>query len=310
MSRQLDAIWSEKYRPTTIDGYVFQNDAHRLEVEQMIANQTVPHLLLSGVQGSGKTTLARILITALQLEDSDVMVINASDENNVETIRDKIKGFITTFAMGDFKVILLEEADYLTPNAQGILRTLMQDYTDTSRFIMTCNYDNKIMPAIKSRCTHYHFKASNIDDITEFVVKILLSEKIKFDLALVDKFVSAGYPDIRSIVNKMQKHVVDGVLTPPTTDGSVGDYKFEMIGLLEQDSWNDLRVLACANVLQDEWEEVYRFIYDNLHKAPKFTNKEKWEEGIIIIAEHLYKHALCSDPEINFAACAIRLIQA
>jgi DNA polymerase III delta prime subunit len=299
----------EKYRPQHIEDYIFQDDRQKVDFLKMIKNKSIPHLLLSGVQGAGKTTIARILITECGITDTDVMVINASDENSVDVIREKIKSFVTTFAMGDFKIVLLEEADYISGAGQAVLRVIMEQYADVARFILTCNYENKIIPAIKSRCQHYRFKASDKNDIAEYVVGILISEKIKFDLDLVDKYVDVGYPDVRKIVNLLQQNCHDGVLQAPKQTAEAGDYKFALLNLVELDEWVEARQLACSQVASEEWEDVYRFFYENLHKAPKFTEKAKWEEGILIIAEHLYKHGICSDAEINAAAMFVRLGQ-
>jgi DNA polymerase III delta prime subunit len=305
----LHKLWMEKYRPQHIEDYIFQNDAQKIDFLKMIKNKSIPHLLLSGTQGSGKTTIAKILITECNIDTTDVMVINASDENSVDVIRDKIKNFITTFAMGDYKVVLLEEADYITASGQAVLRVMMEEYIDIARFILTCNYENKILPSVKSRCQHYRFKSSDKNDIAEYVVDILMQERIKFDLDLVDKYIDVGYPDVRKIVNLLQQNSHDGILNPPQSTAEVGDYKFTLLDLVERDQWQEARVLACSQVATEEWEDVYRFFYENLHKAPKFTDVPKWEEGMIIIAEHLYKHSICADAEINAAAMFIRLGQ-
>lgn len=301
------SLWVEKYRPETLDEYVFHDPAQRTAVERFIADKSIPHLLLTGVQGSGKSTLAQILIRELDLDDTDVLKINGSDENSVDDIRNKIKGFITTFPLGEFKVVHIEEADYLTPNAQAVMRVLMEDYVDIARFILTCNYENKIIPAIKSRSQHFRFQASDKNEVTEFAAKILIAEKVKFDIDLLDRYVKIAYPDIRKIVNLLHQHSSDGELTPPNTEGSSGDYKFELLNLIDRDDWVKARLLCCDNVLAEEWEGVYAFLYENLSRAPKFQDRDRWENGIVTIADHLYKHSLVADPEINAAAMFIKL---
>ncbi len=303
------ALWVEKYRPQTLEEYIFHDNNQRIAIERMIEDKTIPHLLLSGVQGSGKTTLALVIINELGFETTDVLTLNASDENSVDVMRDKIKSFISTFAMGDFKVVHLEEADYITAAGQAVLRRMMEEYADTARFILTCNYENKIIPAIKSRTQHFRFQKHDVDAVTESVAKILLQEKIKFDLDLLDKYVRVGYPDIRKIINSLQQNSHGGSLMPLVSEGAVGDYKFELLELIETDNWFEARKLTCGEVAAEEWEDVYRFLYENLHKAPKYSTQAKWEEGIIVIADHLYKHALVADPEINAAAMYIRLAQ-
>jgi len=235
------------------------------------------------------------------------MVINASDENSVDIMREKIKNFITTFAMGDFKVVHLEEADYLTPNAQGALRRFMEEYNEQARFILTCNYENKIIPAIKSRCQHFRFKASNKEDILVYVATILKEEEIRATVDVLDHYVSVGYPDIRKIVNLVQQNSQNGALASLNATDETGDYKFQLLDFIESGNWIKAREVCCASVATEEWEDVYRFMYENLSRSKKFKDQVAWEAGIVIIAEHLYKHGLSADPEINAASMFIQL---
>jgi DNA polymerase III delta prime subunit len=309
MDQNKHKLWVEKYRPQTLDDYVFHDENQRSAIESMIADGSIPHLLLSGVQGSGKTTLALIIIKALGVDKMDVLTLNASDENSVDVMREKIKAFISTYAMGDFKVVHLEEADYVSLAGQAVLRRMMEEYADSARFILTCNYENKIQPAIKSRCQHFRFTKHDITDVTENVAQILLQEHVKFDLDLLDKYVRVGYPDIRKIINLLQQNSRTGTLMPLSSESEAGDYKFKLLEHIEVDDWFAARKLACGEVAAEEWEGVYRFLYENLDKAPKFTTHEKWEAGIVIVADHLYKHSIVADPEINAAAMFIRLTQ-
>ena len=311
MNKDKHALWYEKYRPRTLEEYVFHDESHRVAFQEMVDNKTIPHMLLSGVQGTGKTTIALILIDALELDDTDILTLNASDENNVEVIREKIKSFVTTYAMGDFKVVHLQEADYISAAGQGILRGLTEDYADNARFVLTCNYEHKIIPALRSRFStgHFRFKKHDINQITEFAAQILINEKIHFDLDTLDRFVRVGYPDIRAIVGSLQLNSMSGSLVLNTDTGGGNDYKFALLDYIEQDDWFAARKLACEEVTAEEWEDVYRFLYENLREAPKFRGQDKWEAGIVIIADHLYKHSLVADPEINAAAMFIRLAQ-
>lgn len=305
-----DYIWTERYRPKTVDQYVFHDASQRAAFTKFINEKTIPHLLLSGVQGSGKTTIAQILIRAMDVDDTDVLVINASDERGIDTFRDAVKNFASSISMGAFKIVHLEEADMLTPPAQAALKRFMEEVHETVRFILTCNHENKIIAPIKSRCQHFHFKAGDKNDIAEYLVTILASEGVKFDLDLLDKYIAYGYPDIRKIVNSLQQNSIGGVLHPPHAESDDGDYKFKLIDFIEADKWNDARKLICSAVTNDEWENVYRFLYENIHRAPSFAkNRDKWEEAIVIIAEHLYKHSIVGDPEINMAAMMIRIGQ-
>jgi DNA polymerase III delta prime subunit len=309
MKADKHVLWVEKYRPSSLDEYIFHDESHKKAFQQMVENKTIPHLLLSGVQGSGKTTIAQILIKELGVDPTDVLLINASDENSVDFMRDKIKSFITTFAMGEFKVIQLEEADYLTINAQAVLRKYMEDPNCPARFILTCNYENKIMPAIKSRSQQFRFKSGDRDEITEYAARILLTEKVKFGIDLLDKYIAVGYPDIRKIINLLQQNSISGILQPLISKSESGDYKFKLLDLLNIDDWTGARTLACGNVATEEWEDLYRFLYENLDKSKKFSKKDNWEAGIVIITDHLYKNAVIADQEINAAAMFIRLSQ-
>lgn len=309
MKNNKHVLWVEKYRPKSLDEYIFHGDAHKKAFQQMVKNKTIPHLIFSGAQGTGKTTIAQILINELNVDSTDILVINGSDETGVDAMRDKIKSFISTYAMSELKVVQLEEADYLSPSSQAVLRKYMEDFNEQARFILTCNYENKIIPAIKSRCQQYRFKSSDRDEIAELAAKILISEKIKFTIELLDKYIAVGYPDIRKIINLLQQNSISGVLQPLTTETEAGDYKFKLLDMINIDDWYAARNIVCENVVTEEWEDLYRFLYENLDKSRKFSKKDNWESGIVIITDHLYKNSIIADPEINAAAMFIRLSQ-
>lgn len=304
------ALWVEKHRPATLDEYVFQNDRHREQFKAMIDNQSIPQLILAGMRGTGKSTVARILMDSMGLDDSDIQTINASSERGIETFRNKIEGFAKSMAMGRFKILLLEEADKLTPDAQAALKAFMEDVSDSVRFIFTTNHINKIMPEIRSRCQEFFFKSSDQVDITEQMANILAREKVKFKLADLDGYIVAGYPDMRKIINLLQQNTINGVLLNITEGaGSAGEWKIGLIDLIQTDNWAEARKLVCSSASADEWEDLYRFLYENIDRAPKFKLQDKWEQAIVVIAEHLYKHTLVADPEINAAAMLITLGQ-
>lgn len=303
-------IWAESYRPQKFEDYIFHNEQQKQLFSEIIATKSIPHLLLSGPCGIGKTTLAKILIAECGIDDNDVLLINASDENSVDVIRTRIKSFIESYALGTYKVVLLDEGDFLSLSAQAVLRGMMQDYTESVRFIITCNYENKIMPAIKSRCQHHSLTTSNIDDITYSIANILVAEKVKFSLDSVDWYVTKGFPDIRKIINLIQQNVVDNVLVYTDDVSASGDYKDQLLSLLEADDWTSLRKSVSEEVSSvSEFEELYRFLYENLHNSKKFKTNSNYEQGIITIADYLYKHSIVIDPEINFVACLLSLNQ-
>jgi replication factor C small subunit len=301
-------LWVEQYRPSTVETFIFQDKHQEAAIREMINNRQLPHLLFAGTAGTGKTTLAKILIKETGVDENDVLFLNASDENSVDTIREKIKNFVSTYAMGSFKVVFLDEADYLTGNAQGILRNLMEQYANTTSFILTCNYDYKIIEPIKSRCQKFTFKAMDKQDITLYCAEILVDQKIKFSKKVLEKFVAAGYPDVRKIVNSLQQYSIGEKLQSPNDENIAGgDWKFNLLEMLNRNDWIEIRKTICASIAGEEWIDLYRFMYENLNACPKFSNKESWEQGIVIIAEHLYKHSIVADPEINAASMFIQL---
>jgi replication factor C small subunit len=298
-------LWVEKYRPKTVDGYVFRDAHQRDQIQAWIKQKTIPHLLFSGAAGIGKTTLAKILFNELDLNDLDILEINASRTNSVEDVRDKIVNFVQMIPFGDFKVVLLDEADYLSPNAQAALRGVMEEYHTTSRFILTCNYPNRIIPALHSRCQGFHIERVDITEFTARVATILVEENIDFDLDTLDTFVKATYPDLRKCINTVQMNSLDGSLhTPEKGDTGEADYKIEMVSLFKAGKISQARKLVCSQARPEEMEEVYRWLYDNVSI---FGDEEKQDKAILIIKQGLVDHTLVIDPEINLAATLIRL---
>ena len=310
MATKFKNLWVEKYRPKKIDDYIFENADHEVAFKTFIEEKSIPHLLLTGVAGSGKSTIAQILIDELGVEEADLLSLNASDENSVDVMREKINSFVMSYAFGELgcKIVLLEEADYITLNGQAVLRRLMEEYVDEARFILTGNYENKIKPAIKSRCQHFRFRSSDKDDIAEYAATILVEEGIKFELDQLDLYVSASYPDIRKIVNSIQQSIDNGKLIDLRTGTSgTEDYKIALISHISNDAWEPARKIVCENVTNEEFEEIYRFLYNNLDKSKKFSKQTLWEEGQLRIAEYLYMHSIVADPEINLSALFIEL---
>jgi DNA polymerase III delta prime subunit len=298
-------LWVEKYRPSKIDGYVFRDAHQRSQVESWIKQGTIPHLLFSGNAGIGKTTLAKILFNELDVNPLDLLEINASRTNSVEDVRDKIVNFVQMIPFGDFKVVLLDEADYLSPNAQAALRGVMEEYHTTARFILTCNYPNRIIPALHSRCQGFHIERVDLAEFTARVATILMEESIEFDLDTLDTFVKATYPDLRKCINTVQMNSMDGRLhTPEKGDTGEQDYKLEMVALFKAGKISEARKLVCSQARPEEMEEVYRWLYDNISIFGEESNQNK---AILIIKQGLVDHTLVIDPEINLAATLIRL---
>ena len=298
-------LWVEKYRPNTVDGYVFRDEHQKKQVQQWIKDGTIPHLLFSGNAGIGKTTLAKILLNQLEINDLDVLEINASRTNSVEDVRDKIVNFVQMIPFGSFKVVLLDEADYLSPNAQAALRGVMEEYHTTSRFILTCNYPNRIIPALHSRCQGFHIERIDQTEFTARVAEILIAEEITPDIDTLDTYVKATYPDLRKCINMVQMNSVSGSLLPPEkSDSGESDWKLEMTELFKAGQISKARKLVCSQARPDEMEDVFKWLYDNIEL---FGDEEKQESAILIIKQGLVDHTLVADPEINLAATMIRL---
>ena len=298
-------LWVEKYRPRNIDGYVFRDSHQKKQIETWIKDKSIPHLLLSGSAGIGKTTLAKMLIHELDIEDYDVLEINASRTNGVDEVRDKITNFVSMIPFGPFKVVLLDEADYLSPNAQAALRGVMEEYHSTARFILTCNYPNKIIPAIHSRCQGFHIEKVDLTEFTARAATILVEENVEFDLDTLDNYIRVAYPDLRKCINTIQQNVHDGKLaTPNYSDSGEADWKFEMVELFKAGKIRDARILLCGKLRAEEMQEVYTWLYNNLEI---FGEEQKQDRAILIIKQGLVDHTLVADPEINLAATLVRL---
>ena len=298
-------LWTELYRPKTIADYVFRDQAQKDIVSKWLSDGIIPHLLFSGSPGVGKTTLAKILLNEIGVEEYDILEINASRTNGVEEVRDLITNFVSMIPFGPFKAVMLDEADYLSHNAQAALRGVMEEYHETARFILTCNLPQKIMPAIHSRCQTFHIQTVDQTEFTARIATILISEETEFDLDVLDTFVKVTYPDLRKCLNLVQQNSTDGKLrSPKEGDKSVGDWKLDCVGLFKAGKIREARKLVCSNVKPEEIEDIYRWMYNNLDM---FGDEDKQEQALLIIKQGLVDHTLMADVEINLAAVMVRL---
>ena len=301
-------LWTEKYRPNDIDGYVFRDEEQKAQVKTWIDEGAIPHLLFSGAPGVGKTTLAKILIKQLEIDDFDVLEINASRENSIDTIRDKITGFVQTMPFGDFKVVLLDEADYISPNGQAALRGVMETYHASARFILTCNYPNRVIPALHSRCQGFHIEKVDKTEFTARIATVLVAENVELDIETLDTYVRSTYPDLRKCLNLCQMNSTGGKLTNVKGDeGNTSDWRVDAVNLFKEGKIVEARKLMCSTVRPEEMEDVFRWMYDNLELFS--TTQEGQDSAIMAIRTGLVNHSFVADPEINLSATMVELSQ-
>jgi DNA polymerase III delta prime subunit len=302
-------LWVEQYRPNTVDGYVFVDDAQREQVQAWIREGSIPHLMLSGSAGTGKTTLAKLLINELGVDEYDVMYANGSKEARKVEWVDKLISFCQTMPFGKFKVVLIDEADYMNPNSvQPALRNLMEDYSGSVRFILTCNFPNKIIAPLHSRCQGFHITKTDHTEFTARVATVLVTESVEFDLDVLDTYVKATYPDLRKCLNLVQLNSQSGRLNPPSeSDKSARDWKLECVDLFKRGKIREARTLLCQSSSPEEAEEVFRWMYDNLDLWGDTV--ERQDQAIIIIRNGLVNNNAVADVEINLSATLIELGQ-
>ena len=297
-------LWVEKYRPSNLDTYI-GNDQLKSKVKVYLESGDLPHLLLFGKAGTGKTTLAKLLVNNIEC---DYLYINASDENNVETVRSKVKNFASTMGFKDYKVIILDECDYITPNAQAALRNLMETFSKHCRFILTCNFVERIIDPIQSRCQTFQVIPPNKNDVAKHLHNILSQEGVDYDREDLAILVNSGYPDIRRVINGAQRQSVDGKLVIDKQSIIENDYKLKLLEILEKQdkksAFNNVRQLM-ADAKVTDFADLFRLLYDEVDSY----GKGHIAECILIIAKYELSDAQVVDKEINAMAMIIEILQ-
>ena len=306
MDRSLHTIWCEKYRPSSLENYI-GNDAMKTKFASYITNQDIPHLLLTGQAGTGKTTAAKILVNSIEC---DKMCINASDENNIETVRSKIKGFASTAGFNNLKIIFLDEFDGFTRQGQEALRNLMEAFSNTTRFILTANYIERISGPIVSRTQHFEVEPPSKKDVAKHIVGILKSEGVEFAPIDLKVIIEAYFPDIRKIINECQLATVDGKLVPDTKQIVENDYKLKVVEILKssvnpKDKFTSIRQTIADNKVRD-FALLYRILFDHVTDYAK----GHVSEAILTIAKGQVNDSVVVDKEINAVATIVELIGA
>ena len=298
-----NSLWVEKYRPSSLDTYI-GNDHLKSKVSIYLESGDLPHLLLYGRAGTGKTTLAKLLVNNIEC---DYLYINASDENNVDTVRNKVKNFASTIGFKDMKIIILDECDYITPNAQAALRNLMETFSKHCRFILTCNYVERIIDPIQSRCQAFQIIPPSKKEVAQKVHNILIEENVNSELEDIKILVDSGYPDIRRVINSAQRNVVRGKLKLDTGSIIQNDYKLKLLKILEiqnkKNAFKDIRQLLADNKITD-FADLFRLLYDEVDGY----GKGHLAECILIIARYELSDSQVVDKEINAMAMIIELL--
>jgi DNA polymerase III delta prime subunit len=298
-----NTLWVEKYRPTNLDTYI-GNEHLKSKVSVYLESGDLPHLLLYGKAGTGKTTLAKLLVKNIEC---DYIYVNASDENNVDTVRTKVKSFASTVGFKDMKVIILDECDYITPNAQAALRNLMETFSKHCRFILTCNYVERIIDPIQSRCQSFQIIPPSRNEVAKHLHNILVEENVMDTPEDIKILVESGYPDIRRVINSAQRNVVNNKLKLDTTSIIQNDYKLKLLKILEtQDkktAFKEIRKLMADNQITD-FADLFRLLYDEVDGY----GKGHVAECILIIARYELSDSQVVDKEINAMAMIIELL--
>lgn len=298
-------LWVEKYRPVSSKDIIMTSERHAQKFAAFVKEGIIPNLLLIGGPGTGKTSMSKAIIRDLQVHRQDVLLIRCSDEK-IDAIRDKVKGFAMTMPLGKFKVVRLEEFDNIGLDAQKLLRSLIEDVSNTCRFIATCNYANRLIPEMRSRFQEFAFTAPSMEEVAMRCVEILETEGVTYDADDVMSLISVAYPDFRKVIQILESSSSTGTLVLDRNDASkIDSWKLDLLPLIDTGDWEAARKMVCSSATKEDLPEIFRFIYLNLHRCTKL--KSKADQAVVLIAQYQYQHTFVGDPEIQIAAMFIEL---
>jgi replication factor C small subunit len=293
-------LWIEKYRSETLEQYI-GNDAVKARIADCIANNDIPHFIFAGSAGTGKTTLAKLIVKNIKC---DYLYINASDENGIDIIRDKVKTFASTSSFQPLKVVILDEADFLTQPAQAALRNLIEEYSMVTRFVLTCNYIERLIEPLQSRCEIHILKPPTKSAVAKHIcTNILDVEGVTYDIQDVAKVINELYPDVRSIIKVLQSNVKDSKLTITTLDDNWCKQLVQILNKREKNAWYQVRQLV-ADAQVDDFQTAYRYMFDHL---ADFSYGHDAELSVIL-DDFIWRAGVVPDKEINFAAAIAKIL--
>jgi replication factor C small subunit len=302
-------LWVDKYRPKTLDEYVWTNDAQKQQVLNWVKEKHIPNLLFVGSPGTGKSSIVRCLLNELKVDKTDIRFVNGSHTNGVDDIRN-LSRFAETMPSGSFRYIVIDELDFVTINGQAALRNMIEEYSSICRWLMTANFGHKIIPALKSRTQGFTIDVLDKEQFMQRIANILISEGIELNeenLEILDEYVTISYPDLRKCTNLLQQNCFNNKLNRPNKQSthSSQEYMVNVVNLFKQHKILEARKVICANINQEEYEDLYKLLYKNLNWWG--NTDEKQNQAIVIIANRLRDHQICADSEINLSACLVEL---